>query len=707
LRVTPDTTSAVAESMVGRCIDGRYQLEAEIGVGGLGSVYRAQHTKLQRAVAVKLLHESCGSDVLQRRRFEREAKALAALEHPNIVAILDYGVSENRPYLVMELLEGETLAQRLKRGPIPIKPALSIAQQLLEALSFMHGAGLVHRDVKPSNVFLQRLLNGRERVKVLDFGLAKFTAPTVTGSDPTLTRDGTIVGTPAYMSPEQATGDMVDARGDVYAVGVIVFQMLSGRLPFEGDAIELIRSHLVATVPMLERMRPDREIDAALDALIQRAMAKRREERFANAAEMLRGLLGIAPAGLDPQLPDRESISMALAEVDALTGDLLIALDDSNDVPTAVRTGQSHESKQSKEPKQPKQPKDGVIARSVGWMRKGVRRLLVASVRVVAGVSMLLVLTTVAIIALLFRSDADRADLVALQRRVSDRFVQRSFRGNQPSEAASRHMPNDAPGSGNGQGTDSLAVPRVATPPPPAEPAPMASPDGSALALQHAPADDPAAAVRPEAADQAPPASTGAVVANGEPSAPEVVAGARPEPFATATATATAPEPSPPMAAIANEALVPEGVPGPPPARNPWIASLPRELRLVHKLVSNGGRVGERSALALRTYNQEHLDDPRGHLLLGQLYMNRLWRPDALAQFSAALQLDLSARGAPEVLPALLELVIQGKVANQAEKLIIKSYGSEALSAVDEAIAKLKDPSALARLQALRLRLGT
>jgi serine/threonine-protein kinase len=681
--------------MVGRCIDGRYQLEAEIGVGGLGSVYRAQHTKLQRAVAVKLLHESCGSDVLQRRRFEREAKALAALEHPNIVAILDYGVSENRPYLVMELLEGETLAQRLKRGPIPIKPALSIAQQLLEALSFMHGAGLVHRDVKPSNVFLQRLPNGRERVKVLDFGLAKFTAPTVTGSDPTLTRDGTIVGTPAYMSPEQATGDMVDARGDVYAVGVIVFQMLSGRLPFEGDAIELIRSHLVATVPALERLRPDRQIDDALDALIQRAMAKRREERFSDAAEMLRGLFAIAPASLDPQLPEREAISMAMAEVDSLTGDLLIALDDSNDVPTAVRSARS---------------RPGIIARSVAWLRRGVRRLLVASVRVVAGVSVLLVLTTVAIITLLFRSDADRADLVALQQRVSDRFVQRSFRNNQPAEAASRHVPNHAPGTGSrhGDGTDSLAVPRAPSPPAAAPPGGL---DDSALALQHAPADDHAAATRPEtagtAAPPAQPANTGAVVANGEPSAHDMPAAPQAEPFDVALATAPTPEPSQPMAASANETHTPEVVPGPPPARNPWAPGVPRELRLVRKLVATGGRVGERSALALRAYNQEHLDDPRGHLLLGQLYMNRLWRPDALAQFAAALQLDLSARGAPELLPALLALVIQGKVANQAEKLIIKSYGSEALSAVDEAIANLKDPSATARLQALRLRLGT
>src|SRR5262245_42900584 len=176
------------------------------------------------------MHESFGESQVQRGRFAREAKALAALQHPNIVAVLDYGVSDARPYLVMELLEGETLAQRLQRGPLPLDRALQIIQQLLEALAFMHRSKLVHRDVKPSNVFLQRTRDGYDRVKVLDFGLAKFTAETA-ASDPTLTRDGAIVGTPAYMSPEQATGEEVDARSDVYTAGVIMFRTLSGRLP--------------------------------------------------------------------------------------------------------------------------------------------------------------------------------------------------------------------------------------------------------------------------------------------------------------------------------------------------------------------------------------------------------------------------------------------------------------------------------------------
>jgi serine/threonine protein kinase len=303
-RVSPEIAAVAEGALIGHCIDERYCLEAVIGVGGLGSVYRATHTKLQRPVAVKLLHETFGESQIQRGRFAREAKALAALQHPNIVAVLDYGVSEARPYLVMELLEGETLSQRLHEGPLPVESALQVVQQLLEALSFMHRARLVHRDVKPSNVFLLNTKDGTDRVKVLDFGLAKFTAtPLMVNSDPTLTRDGAILGTPAYMSPEQATGEIVDARSDVYAVGVILFRMLAGRLPFEGDAIEQVRSHLIAPVPPLNRPQPEPELDAALEALICRAMAKRREDRFTDAGEMLRALVERFAHYVHPSLP--------------------------------------------------------------------------------------------------------------------------------------------------------------------------------------------------------------------------------------------------------------------------------------------------------------------------------------------------------------------------------------------------------------------
>ena len=275
-----------------RALDGRYRLESEIGAGGLGVVYRAMHEKLDKPVAVKLLHAHCGENEVMRGRFEREARALASLDHPNIVAVTDYGIADDTPYLVMELLEGETLAERLARGALDQAGAETLASSLLHALSFVHARGLVHRDVKPGNVFLQRLPDGSERLKVLDFGLAKLVAPfgAEDRSDPTLTRAGSVVGTPAYMSPEQASGEPADARSDVYAVGVIILQMLAGRQPFTGDAIEQLRSHLIAPVPKLAALCSSRIATPEFDAFIAHAMTKRREERFDNAGEMLLAL---------------------------------------------------------------------------------------------------------------------------------------------------------------------------------------------------------------------------------------------------------------------------------------------------------------------------------------------------------------------------------------------------------------------------------
>jgi serine/threonine protein kinase len=187
-----------------RTLDGRYRLEGEIGSGGLGVVYRAEHEKLAKPVAIKLLHAHCGGDPVLRARFEREAKALAALDHPNIVRVTDYGVEGDTPYLVMELLEGQSLAERMALGALDEANAHELALPLLSALAYVHAAGLVHRDVKPGNVFLQRTKDGSERLKLLDFGLAKFTLGTL--EDASVTRSGAVLGTPAYMSPEQASG---------------------------------------------------------------------------------------------------------------------------------------------------------------------------------------------------------------------------------------------------------------------------------------------------------------------------------------------------------------------------------------------------------------------------------------------------------------------------------------------------------------------
>ena len=225
---------------------GAYDIVALIGAGGMGEVYRATDTNLKRAVAIKILPESVGADRERLARFQREAEVLASLNHLNIATIYGLERSHGTTALVMELVEGPTLADRIAQGPIPIDQALPIAKQIAEAFEAAHDAGVIHRDLKPANIKLRP--DGT--VKVLDFGLAKALAPdpsstaadqvsqSPTISSPAMTRAGVILGTAAYMSPEQARGDFADRRSDVWAFGCVLFEMLTGRRAFEwGDSV--------------------------------------------------------------------------------------------------------------------------------------------------------------------------------------------------------------------------------------------------------------------------------------------------------------------------------------------------------------------------------------------------------------------------------------------------------------------------------------
>ena len=294
-------------SLIGRVLDGRYRVEEQLGAGGVGAVYCGTQIALGRPVAIKILHEGVHPSFTQ--RFEREARALASLRHPNIVAVTDYGVCGDTPFLVMELLEGETLAYRLMKGRMQPDAVLVVARQLLGALAFVHDQGLVHRDLKPGNVFLEKLPGGEERLKLLDFGLAKFVQAAANPDEPAVTRAGDIVGTPAYISPEQVAGDTIDPRVDTYAMGVILYQMLSGRVPYEGEPVEQLKSHLVAPVPSLREKHPGLLPRPELEALLQRAMAKARDARFQNAAEMLAALEAIEL----PWLTESDAKAQALA----------------------------------------------------------------------------------------------------------------------------------------------------------------------------------------------------------------------------------------------------------------------------------------------------------------------------------------------------------------------------------------------------------
>ncbi|MAQ13193.1 MAG: hypothetical protein CMN30_00135 [Sandaracinus sp.] len=299
---TPTPPDDAPDALVGAVLDGRYAIDSLLGEGGLGRVYRARHLKLDRPVAIKVLLEEHRDMSQLRQRFEREAKTLSTLSHPNIVTIIDFGVETRDgaeiPYLVMELVEGQDLETVLEeRGRLAPVRAFEVAKQLFKSLAYAHAQGVVHRDLKPGNMLLRPLPDGSEHVEVLDFGLAKFFEEN-SGPAPgaKLTRVGTIVGTPAYMAPEQVEGARTDARTDVYAATLVLFEMLTGRMAFEAEqTTTLLRHHLVTPPPTLRASMPGTYANDELEAFIAKGLAKRAEDRFANGAEMLAALEAIDP----------------------------------------------------------------------------------------------------------------------------------------------------------------------------------------------------------------------------------------------------------------------------------------------------------------------------------------------------------------------------------------------------------------------------
>ncbi len=291
-RFCPIDGTALAEgaapgSWEGRVLPGGLRLDGVLGRGASGTVYAATQLDLDRQVAVKILHADLASSPKMVARFEREARALARLAHPGIIAVYEVGVADQgRPMLVMERATGRTLESVLADGPLPIADAIEIAQQLATALAHVHAAGLVHRDLKPSNVTLGRGPRGLT-VKLLDFGVVKRV------DDGTkMTAAGEAIGTPHYMAPEQATGEPIDARTDLYALGAILYRMLTGAVPFDGTGMAVMLAHVGHPVPRVEALAP--RVPAALCAVVATCLAKRKDDRFASAAE-----LGHALAGLD------------------------------------------------------------------------------------------------------------------------------------------------------------------------------------------------------------------------------------------------------------------------------------------------------------------------------------------------------------------------------------------------------------------------
>ena len=291
-----------ADPLIGRKLAGRYEVLERLGEGGAGVVYRGRQTHLGRFVAIKVLHQDTASSTEWRRRFQREAIALSVLAHPNVVPVTDFGVDHGVPFLVMELLEGQTLGALIKEGPLPLWRALEIARQTLRVLAFSHLKGVVHGDLKPTNVFLQALPDQADHVRLLDFGMAKFVGGSSSRAPAELTRDGLMIGTPAYMSPEQVKGAPTDETTDVYAAGLVLFELLVGRRPFVVDSPDgYFTAHLTAPVPSLAQLRPGLARASLFQAVVEQAMAKKPAERFKDAYAMavaLEDVVALLPAAV-------------------------------------------------------------------------------------------------------------------------------------------------------------------------------------------------------------------------------------------------------------------------------------------------------------------------------------------------------------------------------------------------------------------------
>ncbi|RMH43524.1 MAG: serine/threonine protein kinase [Deltaproteobacteria bacterium] len=282
---------------VGRILQGRYRILARIDEGAIGTVYRGERLKLGRTVAIKFLHPRFAADPTFMKRFEREALAMSRLSHPHCVSVLDFGC-DDVPYIVMDYATGRTLRELLERGPLPAARALAIVRQVLAGLAHAHGQGIVHRDIKPANVMLSEATGTGDHARILDFGLATLRDSGLSGD---VSQGWLVVGTPAYMSPEQSLGETVDARTDVYALGVVLFELVTGRKPFDGDdAFETLRMHREAPVPRLTEVAPGAAFPDGLQAAIDRAMAKRPEDRYASAAEFAAAVDAVVAAIPEP-----------------------------------------------------------------------------------------------------------------------------------------------------------------------------------------------------------------------------------------------------------------------------------------------------------------------------------------------------------------------------------------------------------------------
>jgi len=338
-----------ADPIVGQLITGRYRVKGRIGEGGMGTVYVAVHEAIEKKVALKVLNREYSANREVVERFKQEAVSASRIKHPNVIDVFDFGqLDDGSCFIAMELLEGQDLGELLSmRGSLEPVEAIRILLQVAKALGLAHSRGVVHRDLKPENVFLQNTPEGERIVKIVDFGIAQLRgrdeiANESSGRRRRLTKTGMIFGTPEYMAPEQARGLEVDHRTDIYAAGIILYELLTGGVPFIGDSfLEVLNQHVLDPLPPLRKYKPDLSVSPELESVLRRMLEKKPEDRFAHMKEVAMALMA-TPEGrvLRGQLASSGSLG---AELDIATGLLTPATTmDGNGRQRAAKTESGH-----------------------------------------------------------------------------------------------------------------------------------------------------------------------------------------------------------------------------------------------------------------------------------------------------------------------------------------------------------------------------
>lgn len=289
---------AEAHEYVGKTIAGRYEVESRLGEGAMGAVYLAEHVRIGRYDAIKVLNPDMADDEDAWARFTREARNASQINHPNVCTVYDFGeTDEGLPFIAMEYVEGETLTRLMEReGPLPPARVAELFEEIADALEAAHSRGIVHRDLKPENIMLDRDEYGTRTVKVVDFGIAKAMQDKEGRQD--VTREGFVVGTPQYVSPEQVAGGDLDRRSDLYSLGVVLYEMLTGRLPFTGDSWRAVMTKRLSEDPVpLREAAPELGLGPELERVVHRALAREPEDRYESAGAMHRDLLGAVDPG--------------------------------------------------------------------------------------------------------------------------------------------------------------------------------------------------------------------------------------------------------------------------------------------------------------------------------------------------------------------------------------------------------------------------